>query len=82
MYASIFDVDVHKMRKELSEENFFLEKSMDWSKGRGQKKISGIFQIQSDPPPKLAKIWKKNTNFIVLKWFFNNLEQFGKNLFF
>ena len=73
MYASIFDVDVHKMRKELSEENFFLEKSMDWSKGRGQKKKSGIFQIQSDPttqpPPKLAKIWKKNTNFIVLKWF-------------
>ena len=37
MYASIFEVDVHKLRKELWEENFFLEKTMEWSKSNNKR---------------------------------------------
>ena len=50
MYASIFDVDVHKMRKELSEENFFLEKSMDWEGVKKKKNLEFSRFSQTHPP--------------------------------
>ena len=73
MYASIFDVDVHKMRKELSEENFFLEKSMDWSKGRGQKKKNLEFSrfSQTHPPtPYIGQNLEKKYKFYCPKMIF------------
>ena len=51
----------------------------------GFKKKSGIFQIFSKPtthPSKIRKSGKKNKNFIILKSFLGNFEQFLKKYFF